>query len=40
MNANASVTVSHRSGEGPWLSSSQPTPLVTFCKVLKYNSWK
>jgi len=32
------VTVSHRMGEGPWRSSSQPTPSIAFCKVLKNNS--
>ena len=32
---NTSVTVSHRIGEGPWRSSSQPTPFITFCVVLK-----
>jgi len=29
-----SVTVSHTIGEGPWRSSSQPTPFITFCTVL------
>jgi len=28
-------TVSYRIGEGPWRSSSQPTPFITFWKVLK-----
>jgi len=35
MNVNTSVAVSHTLGEGPWRSSCQATPLITFCVVLK-----
>jgi len=32
--------VSHRIGEGPWISSVHPTPFKTFSKVFENNSWK
>jgi len=35
-----SVVVSHKVGEGPWRSSSQPSPFITFWQVLENNSWK
>jgi len=30
MSVNNEGAVSHRIGEGPWRSSSQPTPFITF----------
>jgi len=32
--------VSHKIGEGPWLSSSLPTPFIAYLQVLTNNSWK
>jgi len=32
--------VSHRIDEGPWRSSGQPIPFITFLKVLKNNIWR
>jgi len=32
--------VSHRIGEGPWPSFSQPTLFIIFWHVLNNNSWR